>query len=243
MAARLFSRLSSVEAETSWGLLTAINSIIIAYVLIVVGTLVGTYLLGESAAALPISWLIGCALMVGFVMISRRRSAADWAAMRMESTGRTLVFVALVSLGVAIALDVLSLGVTREFLPVPELFSLYQQESSAPSWVAAVLLMVIAQPIGEELIFRGVALPVLRRTLGAWPGLLVGALAYGLFHQLAYSSPTSNSVLTWYGLVLPFLGGIYLGGVRVYTGSTRAAIVAHMAFGVFAVLKALTVAG
>ncbi len=237
MAARLFSRLSSVEAETPWGLLTAINSIIIAYVMIVVGTLVGTRFLGESPSALPISWLIGCALMVGFVMFSRR---ADAAALRTEGDGRTLVFVGLVSLGVAIALDVLSLGVTREFLPVPELF-FSLSGANAPAWIAAFLLMVVAQPIGEELVFRGVALPVLRRTLGAWPGLLVSALAYGLFHQLAYSSPSNDTVLTWYGLVLPILGGLYLGGVRVYTGSTRATIVGHMAFGLFAVLKALTV--
>jgi membrane protease YdiL (CAAX protease family) len=240
MAARVFSRLSSTEAAPPWGLLTAINSIIIAYVMILMGTLIGAFVLGESPVALPISWLLGCVLIVGFVMISRRRSTGDWAALRLESEGRTLVFVALVSMGVVIALDVLSLGVTREFLPAPELFSLYQQQVSAPAWVAAFLLMVIAQPIGEEMIFRGVGLPALRATLGAWPGLLICALAYGIFHQLAYSSPTNNAALTWYGLVLPILAGLYLGGVRVYTGSTRAAIVGHMAMGVFAVLKALT---
>jgi len=236
----VLSHLSSPEPAPPWGLFTGINSIIIAYVMIVVGTFVGTYLLGENPAALPISWLIGCALTVLFVALSRRRTPTDWEAMRMQSSERTLVLVALFSLGVAIALDILSLGVTRQFLPAPELSSLNRELATPPAWVAAFLLMVVGQPIAEELVFRGIALPALRHALGAWPGLLVCALAYGLFHQLAYSAPTNDPVLTWYGLALPFLAGLYLSAVRVYTGSTRAAIVAHMAFGLFAVLKALT---
>jgi membrane protease YdiL (CAAX protease family) len=102
---------------------------------------------------------------------------------------------------------------------------------------------VVAQPVAEELVFRGIALPALRQGFGAWMGLVLCSLAYGLFHQLAYSSPTNDATLVWYGLALPLLAGLFISGVRVYTGSTRAAIAAHMAFGLFAVLKALTLAG
>jgi membrane protease YdiL (CAAX protease family) len=184
-------------------------------------------------------------LITGFVALSRRR---DRAALRLEGSGRTLILAALFSLGIAILFDVLSLAVTRRFLPVPELLGLIQQSAadirlSPGEIVAAFLLMVVAQPIAEELVFRGIALPVLRQAFGAWIGLVVCALAYALFHQLAYSSPTGDSTLVWYGLGLPFLVGLVVSGVRVVTGSTRAAIVSHMAFGLFALLKALTLAG
>jgi membrane protease YdiL (CAAX protease family) len=238
--ARLFSHLSAAEAPHPWGLLTAFNSIIVAYVMIVVGTFVGAYFITEPTLALQIGWIVGCLLITGFVVLSRQR---DRAALRLEGSGRKLILAALFSLGIAILFDVLSLAVTRRFLPVPDLFGLYQQPASAAAWVAAVLLLVVAQPIAEELVFRGIALPVLRQALGAWLGLVVCALAYGLFHQLAYSSPTGDPALVWYGLALPFLVGLVIGGVRVVTGSTRAAIVSHMAFGLFALLKALTLAG
>jgi|FLYN01.1.fsa_nt_gi membrane protease YdiL (CAAX protease family) len=240
MAARLLSRLSAAEAPPPWGLLTAVNSIVIAYVLILMGTFLGTYFVGANALALQISWLTGCVLIVGFVSLSRRR---DRAALRLEANGASLILVLLFSLGMAIALDVLSLGATRRFLPVPELSSLTQPPAGAVAWVAAILLMVVAQPIAEEQVFRGITLPALRHALGSWAGLVVCALAYAVFHQLAYSSPGDDSVQVWYGLALPFLVGLVISGVRAYTGSTRAAIVSHMAFGLFAVLKALTLAG
>lgn len=243
MIARLFSRLGSAEAPPPWGLLTAVNSIVIAYVMILIGTLIGFSWLGENTFAPQVSWIVGSVLTVLFVVFTRRRNPADWEALRLGGGGRTLVLVMLFSLGVAIALDVLSLGVTREFLPVPELFSLYRQPSNAVAWVAALLLMVVAQPIAEELVFRGIALPALRQAFGAWPGLLLCALAYALFHQLAYSSPSGDTVLVWYTLALPFLVGLFIGGVRVHTGATRAAIVAHTAFGLFAVMKAFTLVG
>ncbi len=240
MIAHLFSRLSAAETPQPWGLLAAFNSIIIAYVMIVMGTFVGTYFIAETTLALQIGWILGCLLIIGFIVLSRRR---EQAVLRLEGSRGTLILTALVSLGVAILLDVLSLAVTREFLPVPELLGLYQQPAGAAAGIAAFLLMVVAQPIAEELVFRGIALPTLRQAFGAWIGLAVCALAYALFHQLAYSSPSGDPTLAWYSLALPFLAGLVISGVRVYTGSTRAAIVSHMAFGLFALLKAFTLAG
>jgi membrane protease YdiL (CAAX protease family) len=100
--------------------------------------------------------------------------------------------------------------------------------------------MLIAQPLGEELVFRGVVQPVFRTILSAWPGLLVTALVYGLFHQLAYPpayADISSQTALWYGLALPALQGVIFGMNRAVTGSTRAAIFAHAAFGLFALLK------
>jgi len=240
MAAGLFARLSAAESPVPWGLLFAFNSIIVAYIMILMGTFVGAYFIGPTALGLLVGWIIGCFLIIGFVLLARRR---DRDALYLEGSTRSLIFAALGGLGVAILLDVLGLSVTGDFLPVPELFEPIRQTPTPVTWIAAFWLLVVAQPIAEELVFRGIALPVLRHAFGAWVGLIVCSMAYGLFHQLAYSSPTNDPALVWYGLALPLLAGLFIGGVRVYTGSTRAAIAAHMAFGLFAVLKALTLAG
>jgi membrane protease YdiL (CAAX protease family) len=83
----------------------------------------------------------------------------------------------------------------------------------------------------------------LRETLGTWVGLVASAALYAVFHALAYPPAPGQPAGYWYGFVLPFVAGVFFGGVRAYTGSTRAAILAHVAFGVFAVLKAFALAG
>jgi membrane protease YdiL (CAAX protease family) len=103
--------------------------------------------------------------------------------------------------------------------------------------------MVIAQPLAEELIFRGVLLSSLRGTIGAWPGYILSALLYALFHLITYGSSISDFNSLWYGQILPFIGGLIFGAVRLSTGSTRAAILAHVGFGLFAVVKILTLSG
>jgi membrane protease YdiL (CAAX protease family) len=67
-------------------------------------------------------------------------------------------------------------------------------------------------------------------------------VAYTIFHFVSYQLPpaANNTALIWIGIVEPLIGGLIFGAVRIYTGSTRAAILTHMAFGLFAVVKLLT---
>ncbi len=157
------------------------------------------------------------------------------------------LFLLLIGVGLALTLDVVTGRATGLFLPVPELlrpyqdFLLYQLPTSAITWILAVLFMVVLQPIAEELVLRGIVLPTLRESVGPWPGFFIAAALSGAFHLLAYAAPPGDFAATWYGMVSPFLAAIIFGAVRIYTGSTRAAIITHMAFGVFAVVKLLTV--
>ena len=86
----------------------------------------------------------------------------------------------------------------------------------------------------------GGLLPTLRAKIGSWLGLLISTLLYGIFYILAY---TPGSGLNGYALIVPFLAGLIFGMVRVYTDSTRATIVMHLAFGLFMTLKALALVG
>jgi membrane protease YdiL (CAAX protease family) len=219
---------------------------VIAIAMLVIGpTLALTLFPGAPFGLTPVlSWVLGGALTTAFVLFANRRSPG---ALRLGSTGLSTLFVMLAGIGAAIALDVLSLGVTGSFLAAPELAAMvYGARGGLLDWLAALAFMALVQPVTEELVFRGVAFPWLRQSLGGWAGLVITALAYAAFHWLAYPPlyPETVSLLAgqWYGLVLPFLAGLFIGAVRAYTGSTRSAIAAHAAFGLFAALKAFAIA-
>ena len=151
---------------------------------------------------------------------------------------------------VGVVLDLLSLFVTGTPSVIAEFVPLFNSATGpAPganltTWAMLALLMLIFQPVAEGLVFRGVAYPALRATLGSVPGFLMSALWFGVFHLVAYSTPGPGTLATWwYTLLLPVLAGLYLNGVRAYTGSTRASIFAQMGLGLFFLVRAITLAG
>lgn len=95
----------------------------------------------------------------------------------------------------------------------------------ASSLVLALRLAAFLAPaaLWEELAFRGYVLRVLADTWGDRAAVLVSALAFGLIH-LANPGADLRSTL------LVSLAGIWLGIVRVATGSLPAAWLAHWAW-------------
>jgi hypothetical protein len=47
----------------------------------------------------------------------------------------------------------------------------------------------------------------------------------------------------WVSIGTPFLSGLYLTGIRAYTGSTRAVLIAHAGLGLFLVMRTLLYGG
>lgn len=255
MIQRVFTRIAQLEPAPPWGMLSAVATVIAMFAAMVIGTTIAvTLLVGQDAASsvaltltqrpdvLPVGWIIGSILTVAFVWSGRRRDA-DRSALRLNVSALPLPFLLLLGVGFAILLDLISLAVTGQFLPTPELHYVAFGDATIGAWTAAVLLLVLAQPITEELVFRGILFPALRAATGAWAGLFLTALLYGTFHLLTYTPPQEGLVGVWYGLLAPLLAGLVIGGVRAYTGSTRAAIIMHVGFGIFAILKALTISG
>ncbi len=234
----ILDRIATLEPAPPWDLTAVIFTVIASFVGVVAAVAMIQTWFGDRPSSLLSAWTLASLIML-VVVLQTRRTPNQRAALRLDSMRVSLPLLLVLNIGVAMALDVLSLGVTRQFLPAPELLSLAQQPETA-AWVFGVLLMVLAQPLGEEMVFRGVAQPALRSALGAWGGLFASALAYGVFHLLTYP-PTytgvSQETALWYGLVLPVLQGLVFAVNRAATGSTRAAIIAHAAFGVFALLK------
>lgn len=235
------TRLTALDPAPPWTLVGVLVAFVAAFVAIIAGTGFALSWLGASPAAPYIGWVLGGVVMAVFVARTRRTDA-DREALRLHPPRMTFLLLFL-SIGIAMLFDLISLVVTGKFLPLPEMLTLAQNRGDVLTVVFATAFMVAAQPIGEELIFRGIAFPVLRGALGAWLGLVVCALMYGVFHLLAYPPASQDSALLWGALALPILDGLYFGLVRAYTGSTRAAVYAHAVFGLFAVLKVFALMG
>jgi membrane protease YdiL (CAAX protease family) len=122
-----------------------------------------------------------------------------------------------VGLAVAVALGALVLKTPDINSPMKEYLS---------SGRAVVLLAVFGTTLGplcEELAFRGFMQPLLVRTFGVVPGVLMAALPFGLLHLQQYG-------WSWRHGLLISLAGCAFGWMRHKSGSTRAAVVMHMAY-------------
>jgi membrane protease YdiL (CAAX protease family) len=230
--------ISAPEAAPPWSLTTAALAILVAFIAMIIGTGVVFVWLNTQPYTELAGWTLGALVILLFIWQTRRR---DGDALRLNTSKTPILLVMFIALGSAIALDLVSLAVTKQFFPAPELQYLNPNALGVLDWVLAIVFMVILQPIAEELIFRGITLPAIRTKLSAWGSILVTAGITGVFHFLVYPL-TAISPLTpiWYGLVIPIIEGIIFGMVRNSTQSTRAAIAAHIAFGLFAIVKLLT---
>lgn len=244
MVQRILTRIGAPEAPPPWGLGIALTNAIAAFCALIIGVGVAVSLWGDAQHVLFAGWSMGAALAAAFVWMTRRKDAERQALQLGEVPVATLFMVLLVGLGIAITLDVVSFRLIGQFVSDPELATLYGQPVTAITWVFAALFMIVMQPVAEELVFRGMIFPVLRKELGGWFGLLVNAVLYAGFHMLAYLPQEARDATgLWYGVAVPFIAGLFFGVVRAYTGSTRAAVAAHVAFGLFAVFKAISLAG
>ena len=78
-------------------------------------------------------------------------------------------------------------------------------------------------PVCEELAFRGFLQPLLVRSLGPAPGIVLTAMPFALLHGPEYA-------WSWRHVVLIALAGASFGWMRHRTGSTAAAAVMHAAY-------------
>ena len=78
-------------------------------------------------------------------------------------------------------------------------------------------------PLAEELAFRGFLQPLLVRSLGVTPGILLAALPFGVLHFSEYGN-------SWRHVVLICAAGVAFGFMRHVTGSTKASTLMHAAY-------------
>jgi membrane protease YdiL (CAAX protease family) len=145
----------------------------------------------------------------------------------------------LLSLGLAWAFD-LAGAVLRlkggQVVP-PVLDSL--REPDVFAWLVAALVALIIQPVAESLIFSGILYPALARIFSDnRVTITMVSLIYMLVSLVLSAAPGQ-----WYMMFQPLFMALVVNSLRAYYQSTRAAILARMAFGLFFVLAALFSAG
>lgn len=241
----LMQRIRAVEPAPPWNLTSVLVAMVVAILAFIGGTFAAEIWLSGQSIALIIGWIIGGIITIIFVLQSRK-TPEQRAALKLQSGAAPLLFIIFISFGLALAIDLLSLLVTGQFVPAPALLSAAVDRQNTALLIISAVFLLIVQPLAEELVFRGVAFPVLRVGFGAWPGLLVTAVASAIFHLLIF--PAAYTVVfpdmtpaasLWYSGMNPLLAALVFGIVRAVTGSTRSAIAAHFAFALFALFKLL----
>ena len=106
---------------------------------------------------------------------------------------------------------------TPDNVPIEEWF---KQRETALLFVA---MAVVVAPLVEETLFRGYLYPLLARSFGIAPGILVTGLCFGAMHgaQLGW---------TWSLVSMLILVGIVLTLVRARTGSVLASYLMHLGY-------------
>jgi hypothetical protein len=81
------------------------------------------------------------------------------------------------------------------------------------------VLMGVIAAIPEETIFRGIMQPTLQQKVGRWPGILLTAVIFAVYHvHFQFALPRIISHLCW---------GLILGMLRERTGTLWAPAIAH----------------
>jgi uncharacterized protein len=153
-----------------------------------------------------------------------------WTAIRWNWPG----FAALGFVGLGILM--LSLDMLGRSLPMPKTTPFDQFfEHPMDAYLTAAFAITLG-PLMEELFFRGFMYPVLARRMGAFWGIVLTALPFGLIHYVQYRS--------WSAVLIIFLVGVVLTTVRAVTKSVASSFLAHVGYnGTLMVLAALATDG
>jgi membrane protease YdiL (CAAX protease family) len=179
--------------------------------------------IGAQAAAYPL------VMLFMFVIVRSRSKQPFGQAIHWEWPG--MLAPAFVLGGVILALVVESLA---RFLPIPKSLPMDTYFRDATSAYTMAAFGITLAPLLEELFFRGMLYPVLRRGFGLVIGVLLTAAAFAAIHgaQLGYA---------WAPVLSIFVVGVAFTVVRVRTKSVASSFLMHCGYN-FALFSALWVA-
>ena len=132
-----------------------------------------------------------------------------------------------------VAADAMTFALGKDMVPAfqIELHRTAREQGSLPwLWLA----IIVAAPVGEELLFRGFMFRgFVHEPRDAVPGILIIALIWSMLH-VQYD---------WFGTSQVFVIGLLFGFVRWRTGSTTLAILMHVLLNLESVVETVIVMG
>ena len=166
-------------------------------------------LLSEFLAYIPV-------LLYMYLLIEGKYRTRFWSAIRWKWPGKAAL--SLLGIGVLmIAFDALG-----RYLPMPKTTPFDQFfERPMDAYLTAAFAVTLG-PLMEELFFRGFLYPVISRRLGAFWGIILTALPFGVMHYSQYRS--------WGAVLIIVLVGIVLTTIRAVTKSVASSFLAHVGY-------------
>lgn len=242
----LMQKLSLPEEAPPWSLVTAaVTALVILINLIWVGPAMSSLLLGSAEPTpflLMLGWTLGMALTAVYALVNRRGSSESWRALRLRPGFLPPQIALLVGVAIALGVNLAVSLASGQFLPIPEIYGF--QARGLVGVIVAALLLVIAQPLAESLVFQAVLLPSLRSTVGPWGGVFITSALFALLHYAVFFSPYQVAYSTfWHGLAYPLLTGFAFCLLKVYTDSSRAVIIGRVGAGLVSLMTALALFG
>jgi uncharacterized protein len=135
----------------------------------------------------------------------------------------------LIALAAGILLDALTLALQKP-LVAPTVSDLFRGNLSGT--LALALAVVVAAPLMEEILFRGLLYTSLAARLGAPAGIAITALSFGAIHVCTYGTD-------WYSVLQTLIMGLMLTVLRAWTGSLWPCTVAHVANNLYSTVETL----
>ena len=172
------------------------------------GVVAGLWVTEALAIALPAALVLGFARVRFAPFLGFRRLSARHA---LVAIGAAIANQPIVSFVTWVAHGALPAGLVEDFdakqRMLDDIFRLHA--------VPMLITVAIAAPLGEEIFFRGFALPALRRTFGLLAAILVSAALFSMLHM----DPVGFAGLLEIGVLLAAL--------RIWSGSLWTAVLGH----------------
>ncbi len=239
----VLSRIRASESAPPWSTTSAIVFAVVYGVIWIAAqalavSITGGDLTTPTASGLALGVLITGALSaIVVVQWVQRRAPQDWShALHLETSHTLPLFVCLLlGIGAAWGIDLIGvlLHLKGDQVVPPTLAILADQSAPAFGWIVAAVAAILGQPIGEELIFRGLLYPSLAARFDHVGSIALTTAIFTVINVLLGGSGV------WYALIQPLLMSLVVTALRAHTQSTQMAIVARAMFGLFFVLSAL----
>jgi membrane protease YdiL (CAAX protease family) len=164
-----------------------------------------------------ISYILGMGLP--FLIIHKIRAVKDFSVYSLDTkNSKSFIWLAIIAIAI-------QLGITGPIIwsiPMPEFVQRIFLELGNQKGLFAFLTIVIAAPILEELIFRGIMLDGLLKRYTPLKSILISSVFFGIIH------------LNPWQFVAAFLIGIFAGWVYYRTREIALSILIHMTNNLFA---------
>jgi uncharacterized protein len=190
---------------------------------------------GYDGAAVAVALLAGTPVQVVTLALAVRMTGEDlFAYLALDVPRRREVTIAVAGLAVLIIVGDMLLVALGHGLVSPFELEIHRtalaERAVLPLWIA----MIVVAPVGEEILFRGFLFRgFIHEPRNALPGILAISLIWALLH-VQYD---------WLGTLLVFVIGVFLGYVRLWSGSTTLVILLHMLLNLDSVVETVIVLG